>query len=53
MKLRLGSIAVVMCALSGCSAPGLHANIGIGPNGVKVIPVVTAKVGGASVSIRP
>jgi hypothetical protein len=39
--------------LASCSSPGLYAGIGIGPNGVSVVPVATARVGGARVSIRP
>jgi hypothetical protein len=39
--------------LVGCSAPGLHTNIGIGPNGITVTPVATARIAGASVSVRP
>jgi hypothetical protein len=53
MNVWAGLIVAVAGVLSGCSAPGLHANIGIGPNGVRVVPVVTTNVGGASVSIRP
>jgi hypothetical protein len=39
--------------LAGCSSPGLSTNIGIGPNGISVTPVATAKIAGARVSVRP
>jgi uncharacterized lipoprotein YajG len=44
---------LALILLAGCSAPGLHTNIGIGPNGVTVTPVATARVAGATVSVRP
>jgi hypothetical protein len=47
----LGVIAVLL--LAGCSAPGLHTAIRIGPDGASITPVATAKIGGATVSVRP
>lgn len=44
---------LALVVLAGCSNPGLHTSIGIGPNGVTVIPVATARVAGATVSVRP
>ncbi|MDN5787873.1 hypothetical protein [Pseudorhodobacter sp.] len=45
--------ASILALLTGCSEPGLYAGVGIGPNGVTVRPVATARVGGAHVSISP
>lgn len=47
------SALVAAGLLVGCSVPGLHTNIGIGPNGISVTPVVTTRIAGASVSVRP
>ncbi len=44
-------LAIVLQA--GCASPALNANIGIGPGGVKVTPVVSTRVGGANISISP
>lgn len=46
-------LILTLLALTACSDPGLYAGIGIGPNGVRVAPVATARVGGARVSVSP
>lgn len=53
MNPLFGVILVAMVGLAGCSAPRLNANIGIGPGGVTVTPVATARVGGANISVSP
>ncbi|WP_022704668.1 hypothetical protein [Pseudorhodobacter ferrugineus] len=45
--------AVMVVGLGACSAPRLNANIGIGAGGVTVTPAVTARVGGANISVSP
>jgi hypothetical protein len=44
---------VLTLLLSACSSPGLYAGVGIGPGGVTIKPVATARVGGARVSVSP
>lgn len=44
---------ILMLVLAGCSDPSLHTGISITPNGVRVTPVASAKLGGATVSISP
>ncbi|WP_168199213.1 hypothetical protein [Pseudorhodobacter turbinis] len=46
-------LAPFLLGLTACTDPGIYAGVGIGPNGVSVTPVATARVGGARVSIRP
>jgi hypothetical protein len=46
-------LLILSFVLAGCTDPGLYAGIGIGPNGVSVHPVATARVGGARVSVSP
>jgi hypothetical protein len=53
MKPLIGVLLVAIVGLAGCSAPRLNANIGIGPGGVTVIPVATARVGGANIYVSP
>lgn len=48
-----GLAALALLALVACSNPGLYAGVGIGPNGVTVTPVASARVGGATVIVRP
>ncbi|WP_323007336.1 hypothetical protein [Pseudorhodobacter sp.] len=49
--MRLAALIAVL-VLAGCGNPSLHTNIGIGPGGVTVSPVATARLGGATVSLR-
>jgi|GEM_PF-2236144 len=51
---RLAPLMLLAFALqAGCSTPALNANIGIGPGGIKLTPVVSTRVAGANVSISP
>jgi len=51
---RLTPLVLMAVALQvGCTSPALNANIGIGPGGVKLTPVVSTRVGGANISISP
>ena len=50
---RAAPLILLAVALAGCSTPALNANIGIGPGGVKLTPVVSTRVGGANISISP
>jgi hypothetical protein len=47
--------AILLCvlALSACTDPSLTAGFAIGTNGVSVAPIVSGKVGGATVSVSP
>lgn len=49
----LAPLLLAITLQSGCSTPALNANIGIGPGGVKLTPVVSTRVGGANISISP
>ena len=44
---------IVLFGLAGCSSPRLYTGIGIGPGGITVTPVASARVGGATVSVSP
>jgi hypothetical protein len=46
-------VLLAAIALAGCSDPGLYAGVGIGPGGVTVSPVATARIAGARVSVSP
>lgn len=39
--------------LAACSGPQAGVNIGIGPGGVSVNPVISGNVGGVGVSVSP
>lgn len=49
--IRAALIALLLVA--GCSDPYLGAGVGIGPNGVRVSPVLSGNLGGARVSVSP
>jgi hypothetical protein len=53
MKPMFALMLTSVLGLTGCSSPGLYTNIGIGPGGVTVTPVATARVGGARISVSP
>jgi hypothetical protein len=42
-----------LLALAACSDPQAGINIGIGPGGVSVSPVISGNVGGVGVSVSP
>ncbi len=44
---------VAIMTLTGCTAPALTANIGIGAGGVTVSPAVSTNIGGANVFVSP
>ncbi|WP_158623221.1 hypothetical protein [Pseudorhodobacter sp. E13] len=46
-------LGIILMLLAGCADPSLHTGISITPNGVRVTPVASAKLGGATVSISP
>jgi hypothetical protein len=48
---RLSLLLILATSLSACADARLGAGIGIGPDGVKVRPVLATRVGGATVAI--
>lgn len=39
--------------LAGCSDPSVNANVRVTPDGVKVVPYATTRVGDVSVTVSP
>ncbi len=42
-----------VAAMAGCTDPTLNTNLQIGPNGVKVSPSVSGRVGDVGVTVGP
>ena len=47
------ALSLTACTASDPATPQVGLGLGIGPNGVRVVPRVTTRVGGASVGVTP
>jgi hypothetical protein len=53
---RIASLAAIiacLAALAACSDPTLNAGLRISPDGVRVVPSLSGRVGGVGVAVTP
>jgi|GEM_PF-2034256 len=52
-RLLIPLAAMAVVALSACSSPRLNAGLSLGPDGLTVVPSISAGLGGGRISYSP